>query len=74
MDKHYVTQHQTLSAHNIPIFENVANLNKIQSPFAEVIALPMDIKNGTGAPLRMIAKPIPYEPPETTDETTTSNQ
>jgi len=66
--------HQTLSAHNIPIFENVANLNKIQSPFAEVIALPMDIKNGTGAPLRMIAKPIPYEPPETTDETTTSNQ
>lgn len=65
--------HQELAANNIPIFENVANLDQIHSPFAEVIALPMYIKDGTGAPLRIIAKAIPYEPPAT-DETNEQKQ
>jgi kynurenine formamidase len=54
--------HQVLAANNIPIFENVANMDKLYSPFAEIIALPMKIEDGTGAPLRIIAKPIPYDP------------
>ncbi|MAZ39728.1 MAG: cyclase [Legionellales bacterium] len=53
--------HQVLAQHNIPIFENVAHLNEVHSPFAEVVALPMKIKDGTGAPLRIIAKAIPYQ-------------
>lgn len=65
--------HQALSARNIPIFENVANLNKIHSPFAEIIALPMKIKDGTGAPLRIIAKPIPYEAPEVVEDENARN-
>lgn len=54
--------HQVLAQNNIPIFENIANLEQIQSPFAEVVALPMKIKDGTGAPLRLVARALPYEP------------
>jgi len=53
--------HRVLAENNIPVFENVAHLNKVNSPFAEVVALPMKIKGGTGAPLRIIAKGLPYE-------------
>lgn len=47
--------HVTLFKHNIPVFENVANLELLPTAGATVIALPMKIASGTGAPLRIIA-------------------
>ena len=47
--------HVTLFRHNIPAFENVTNLHELPSQGATVIALPMKIASGTGAPLRIIA-------------------
>lgn len=47
--------HQLLTKSNIPIFENVADMQKIPDNNFYVYALPMKIKNGTGAPLRIIA-------------------
>ncbi len=47
--------HLTLSSENIPAFENVANLEKLPAKGFRVIALPMKIKGGSGAPLRIIA-------------------
>ena len=42
-------------AKNIPVFENVANIDKVPAKGAMVYALPMKIGEGTGAPLRIIA-------------------
>lgn len=47
--------HVALMSENIPAFENVANLDKMPAKGATVIALPMKIKGGSGAPLRIIA-------------------
>lgn len=47
--------HVTLFQHNIPVFENVGNLDRVPAVGATVIALPMKIASGTGAPLRIIA-------------------
>ncbi len=47
--------HVILLSKNIPAFENLTNLDKLPSENFEVIALPMKIKGGTGAPLRIIA-------------------
>ena len=47
--------HVTLFKHNIPVFENVADLNRLPEKGAIIIALPMKIASGTGAPLRIIA-------------------
>jgi kynurenine formamidase len=47
--------HVALMEQNIPAFENVANLDKIPPRGAIVIALPMKIKGGSGAPLRIVA-------------------
>ena len=47
--------HVTLMTNNIPAFENVANLDKIPAKGFHVIAMPMKIKNGSGAPLRIAA-------------------
>jgi kynurenine formamidase len=47
--------HVALMSENIPAFENVANLDKIPVKGAQVIALPMKIKGGSGAPLRIVA-------------------
>lgn len=47
--------HQILYEQNIPGFENVANLDKLPVKGSYVIALPMKIKNGSGAPLRIVA-------------------
>ncbi len=47
--------HVTLFKHNIPVFENLANLQSLPTQGAMVIALPMKIGAGTGAPLRIIA-------------------
>ena len=47
--------HQTLYALNIPAFENMTSLERLPVKGAYVIALPMKIKGGSGAPLRAIA-------------------
>lgn len=47
--------HRILLAENIPAFENVANLDQLPVKNSYVVALPMLIKNGSGAPLRIIA-------------------
>jgi kynurenine formamidase len=47
--------HRTLFAHDVPAFENVANLDKLPAKGFQVIALPMKIKGGSGGPLRIVA-------------------
>ncbi len=47
--------HVILGNNNIPIFENVANLDQLPAKDFSVIALPMKIKAGSGAPTRIIA-------------------
>jgi kynurenine formamidase len=44
-----------LAKNNIPILENVANLNELPSKGFTIIALPMKIKGGSGGPARIIA-------------------
>lgn len=46
--------HQVLLGANIPAFENVASLEQLPATGARVIALPMKIEGGSGAPLRMV--------------------
>lgn len=47
--------HRTLCAAGITVYENVANLESVPASGAYIIALPMKIKGGSGAPLRLIA-------------------
>lgn len=47
--------HRILFDKNIPAFENVANLDQLPLKNFYVIALPMKINGGSGAPLRIIA-------------------
>lgn len=47
--------HVALMTQNVPAFENVANLDKLPAKNFQIIALPMKIKAGSGAPLRIIA-------------------
>ena len=47
--------HRTLYARNIPAFENMTSLERLPARGASIIALPMKIKGGSGAPLRAIA-------------------
>ncbi|MGX2032979.1 MULTISPECIES: cyclase family protein [Methylocaldum] len=47
--------HRILSEKRIPIFENVARLGELPTTGAMVVALPMKIEGGSGAPLRIIA-------------------
>ena len=47
--------HRILYDRNIPAFENVASLDRVPATGATVIALPMKIKGGSGAPLRIVA-------------------
>jgi kynurenine formamidase len=47
--------HVTLMTNNIPAFENVAKLDKLPAKGFHVIAMPMKIKGGSGAPLRIAA-------------------
>ena len=51
----YFKSHVTLLSQNIPAFENLTNLDKLPANHFKVIALPMKIKGGSGAPLRIIA-------------------
>ena len=52
--------HVILLENNIPAFENVTNIDKLPPKGSLVIALPMKIKGGSGAPLRIIAF-MPYK-------------
>jgi kynurenine formamidase len=47
--------HRILLEKNIPAFENVAALDQLPATGAIVASLPMKIKDGSGAPLRIVA-------------------
>lgn len=47
--------HRALYEKNIPAFENVAGLESLPAKGAYIVALPMKIKGGSGAPLRIVA-------------------
>ena len=47
--------HRVLAAAQVPVFENVANLNRVPAEGFHVVALPMKIEGGSGGPLRTIA-------------------
>lgn len=47
--------HQILFGENIPVFENVANIDKLPATGSFAMALPMKIKGGSGGPLRIVA-------------------
>ena len=47
--------HQIAGAGNVPGLENLANLDQLPETGAWIVALPMKIAGGSGAPLRIIA-------------------
>ncbi len=47
--------HQILCDNNLTIYENITNLEKLPEKGSYIIALPMKIKGGSGAPLRIVA-------------------
>jgi kynurenine formamidase len=47
--------HVTLCEKNVPAFENVDHLDQLPAEKAFVVALPMKIAGGSGAPLRIVA-------------------
>jgi kynurenine formamidase len=47
--------HQVFGRSNVPVFENVANLDRLPAKGATIFAVPMKIQGGTGAPLRIFA-------------------
>ena len=53
--------HRILCDNDLTIYENVANLDQLPESGAFIIALPMKIKGGSGAPLRIVAL-LPQEP------------
>ncbi|OUR90859.1 cyclase [Flavobacteriales bacterium 34_180_T64] len=51
----YFKSHVILLSENIPAFENLTNLDLLPNDGFKVIALPMKIQGGSGAPLRIVA-------------------
>ena len=47
--------HVALFARNVPALENVANLDALPAKGFTIVALPMKIRGGSGAPVRIIA-------------------
>jgi len=47
--------HQIFGGANVPIFENVAAVERLPPKGATIFAVPMKIKGGSGAPLRIFA-------------------
>lgn len=47
--------HQILLKAGVPVFENVADMSALPEKGGWLFALPMKIKGGTGAPLRLVA-------------------
>ena len=52
---HDFMAHQTFGGANVPIFENVAGLDRLPLKGATIFAIPMKIQGGSGAPLRIFA-------------------
>ena len=50
--------HVALMTHNVPAFENVANLDRLPARGLYVVALPVKIRGGSGGPLRIIARVV----------------
>ncbi|KAI8480407.1 hypothetical protein Bbelb_418650 [Branchiostoma belcheri] len=57
--------HQALFGNNIPMFENVANLDQLPAVGSVVFALPMKIRGGSGGPARIVGfvNKQEYSPP-----------
>jgi len=53
--------HRVLAAAQVPVLENVAALEELPPTGSYVVALPMKIRGGSGAPLRAVAW-VPGEP------------
>lgn len=51
--------HVNLMTHNIPAFENLANLDQLPPTEVYVVALPIKIRGGSGGPLRIVARRKP---------------
>ena len=51
----YFKSHVILLSENIPAFENLTNLDQLPSTGFDIVALPMKIEGGSGAPLRIVA-------------------
>lgn len=51
----YFKTHVALMTNNVPAFENLTNLDQLPDKSFNVVALPMKIKGGSGAPLRIVA-------------------
>ncbi len=51
----YFESHVILLSQNIAAFQNLTNLDKLPNIGFEIIALPMKIQGGSGAPLRIVA-------------------
>ena len=51
----YFKSHVILLGQNIPAFENLTNLDQLPAKGFEIVALPMKIQGGSGAPLRIVA-------------------
>ena len=47
--------HVELMTHNIPAFENVADMSGLPPTGSTIVALPMKIEGGSGGPLRIVA-------------------
>jgi kynurenine formamidase len=47
--------HRVLLGREVPVFENLTNLDRLPPTGATVVALPMKIRGGSGAPLRAVA-------------------
>jgi kynurenine formamidase len=47
--------HRILCAAGLTMYENVANLDQLPENGAHIVALPMKIRGGSGAPLRIVA-------------------
>jgi len=47
--------HRVLAAAQVPVFENLTNLNRVPAKGFHVVALPMKIQGGSGGPLRTMA-------------------
>jgi kynurenine formamidase len=53
--------HVELMTHDVPAFENVANLDQLPATGVYVVALPAKIRGGSGGPLRIIARRTPFD-------------
>lgn len=51
----YFESHVILLSEDIPAFENLTHLEKLPNKGFDIIALPMKIEGGSGAPLRIVA-------------------